>query len=84
MLNLNVNRLNQIQIHTACHRKYQNKSSLPRTSAISSLLQVVRWSDCAALLSPHCAVIHCVIFIQITNLYSVACKYCKILYHHNK
>lgn len=37
-------------------------------------------SDCAALSSPHCALIHCVIFIQITNLYRVASE---ILYHHN-
>lgn len=38
-----------MQIYTACHWKYQNKSSLMQTSASHSLLQVRR-SDCAALL----------------------------------
>ena len=38
-----------MQIHITCHRKNQNKSSLTRTSAVSGLLWVVRWSGCAAL-----------------------------------
>ena len=59
MLNLNVmgetKYLANMQIYTACHRKYQNKSSLMLTTAICTLLWVIKWSDCAALLvtSPH-------------------------------
>ena len=37
-----------MQIYTACHWKYQNKSSLMQTSASRSLLQV-RMTDYAAL-----------------------------------
>ena len=42
--------LANIQIYTTFHWKYQNKSSLTQTSAIRGLYQVVRRSDCAALL----------------------------------
>ena len=46
MLNLNVigetKYLVYMQIYTACHQKYQNKSFLMRLSASHGLLQVVR------------------------------------------
>ena len=49
--------LANMQIHTACHCKYQNKRSFPQTSAIHSPFRVARWRDCAPLFvtSPHCA-----------------------------
>ena len=34
-----------MQIYTACHRKYQNKSSLTGMSACRGVLRVVRWKD---------------------------------------
>ena len=44
-----------MQIHTACHRKYQNKSSLTRAGSLRGLLRAVRRRDCAPLFvtSPH-------------------------------
>ena len=56
MLNVNLNvtgetkYLANMLIYIAYDWKYQNKSSMMRTSAIRGLLQVVRRDDCAALL----------------------------------
>ena len=51
MLNLNVTGetgkySTNMQIYTACHQKYQNKSSLTRMSAIPGLLLVLRQNNC--------------------------------------